>query len=134
MPKCAKCNCTIKKDFSTCNSCNKTYHPGCAHAYLRSKSARGVLPSVVIEFVPEIKPHDNDRTGLQCGQWFAIRPPDTAFPIFGRVDFATTTSAGSGSFGGEHVLWAALTSGGSVNFAERVLSVATASAGSNSLR
>ena len=41
MPKCAKCNCIIKKDFSTSNSCNKTYHPGCAHAYLGSKSARG---------------------------------------------------------------------------------------------
>ena len=31
----------IKKDFSTCDSCNKTYHPGCARSYLGSKSARG---------------------------------------------------------------------------------------------
>ena len=28
MPKCAKCNYIIKEDFSTCNSCNKTYHSG----------------------------------------------------------------------------------------------------------
>ena len=41
MPKWTKCNCIIKKDFSTCNSCNKTYHPGCARKYLGSKSARG---------------------------------------------------------------------------------------------
>ena len=41
MPKCVKCNCIIKKDFSTCNSCNKTYHPGCVCGYLGSKSARG---------------------------------------------------------------------------------------------
>ena len=41
MPKCAKCNSIIKKDLSTCNSCNKTFHPGCARAYLGSKSARG---------------------------------------------------------------------------------------------
>ena len=41
MPKCAKYNCIINKNFSTCNSCNKTYHPGCAPAYRGSKSARG---------------------------------------------------------------------------------------------
>ena len=41
MPKCAKCNYIIKKDFLTCNVCNKTYHPGCARAYLGSKTARG---------------------------------------------------------------------------------------------
>ena len=41
MPKCAQCNCIIKKDFSTCNLCNKTYHPGSTRAYLGSKSARG---------------------------------------------------------------------------------------------
>ena len=41
MLKCAKYNCIIKKDFSTCNSCNKTYHPGSARAYLGSKSTRG---------------------------------------------------------------------------------------------
>ena len=93
----------------------------------------GVLPSVAIELLPEIKPHDDDRTGLQRGQWFAVRPPDTAFFIFRRVDFAITTSAGSGSFGDEHVLYAAPTSADSVNFAERVPSAATASAGSNSL-
>ena len=40
MPKCEKCNCIIKKDFSTCNSCNKTYHPGCGRAYLGSNSSR----------------------------------------------------------------------------------------------
>ena len=85
------------------------------------------------EFVPEIKPHDDDRTGIQRGQWLAVRPPDTAFLIFGRVDVAATTSAGSGSFGSEHVLYAAPTSAGSVNSAERVLNAATASAGSNSL-
>ena len=27
-----------------------------------------VLPSVAIELVPEIKPHDDDRTSLQRGQ------------------------------------------------------------------
>ena len=41
MPKCAKCNYIIKKDFLTCNSCNKTYHPGCARSCLGSKSDRG---------------------------------------------------------------------------------------------
>ena len=41
MPKCAKCNYIIKKDFLTCNVCNKTYHPGCARSYLGSKTARG---------------------------------------------------------------------------------------------
>ena len=91
-----------------------------------------VLPSVAIEFVPEIKPHDDDRTGIQRGQWLAVRPSDIAFFIFGRVDVAAT-SADSGSFGGEHVLCAAPTSAGSINSAERVLSAPTASVGSNSL-
>ena len=73
------------------------------------------------------------KTGIQRGHWLAVRPPDTAFVIFGRDDVAATTFADSSSFGGEHVLCAAPTSAGSVNSAERVLSAATASAGSNSL-
>ena len=75
----------------------------------------GVLPSIAIELIPEIKPHDDDRTSLQYSQWFAVQPPDTAFFVFKRDDFAATTSADSGSFGGEHVLCAAPRSVGSGN-------------------
>ena len=39
--QCAKCNCIIMKDFLTSKWSNKTYHLGCARAYLGSKSARG---------------------------------------------------------------------------------------------
>ena len=53
--------------------------------------------------------------------------PRHSFFVFGRDDFTATTSAGSDSFGGEHVLCAAPTSAGSVNSAERVLSAATVS-------
>ena len=64
MPKCAKYNCIIKKDFSTCNF---DISSGLCTRVSVFEVSSEVLPSVAIKFVPEIKPHDDDRTGIQRG-------------------------------------------------------------------
>ena len=79
MPKCAKCNCIIKKDFSTCNSCNKSYHPDSARAYLGSMSARGCCLALLSNsyqrstLTTMIEPVYNAASGLPSN------PPNTAF-------------------------------------------------------
>ena len=132
MPKCAKCNCIIKKDFSTCNSCNKTYYLGCARAYLGSKSARGYcLASVSNSYqrsslTTMTEPVYNAASGL-------LSDPQT--PLFSFSDEMTLPK--------KHQQ-AAAASGASTSFVphqheqagnstERFLSAVTASADSSSL-
>ena len=81
MPQCAKCSSSIKKDFSTCDSCNKTYHPGCVRAYLGSKSARGCCLASLsnlrqgLRLTTMTQPVNNTASGNSM-------PPDPQTPLF----------------------------------------------------